>query len=323
MFCQKCGGKLTGSENVCPFCGNIINNNPQNNNVGPQITPADSNPNQVDNNMNNNVNNMNNNMDNMNNNQVNNSMGGMNNNQVNNNMGGMNNNQVNNSIGNMNNNMNQNAPKKSNLTIILAIVLACVVVIAGVVVFAVVLLHKTEPTTPGSDPTPTNPDPNPVVVTENDTVSFNGFKFEVPSGFKTEEVGSDLLVYSSTFAFRFTTDFTNSYSKYVEEVKKQYPEQSANVETNISGRNFVVAVGEKNGTKMALFVTKATETASFIGYALREDNAELTPTDFLPIAKMLNSVKTSSSFAPSDGDDYGKNGLKLPEFDKDDFKFDK
>ena len=320
MFCQKCGGKLTGSENVCPFCGNSVNNNSQNNGNEPQIAPVDSNMNQMGDNMNNMNNDMNNNM---NNNNMNNDMNNnMNNNNMNN---GMNNNMNNNMNNGMNNNMNQNAPKKSNLTIILVVVLGLIIVIAAVVILAVVVFKK-NPSGPGTEPTVVDPGSNPGgepggVSTADNVVTYNGFKFEVPAGYEAEQADSDLLVYNDSFAFRFASDFTNTYEQYVEAAKQQYPDQADQVEATVSGRKFVLLVGEKEGTKMAIFITKANDTSSFVGYAVRADNQIPNQSDLSVLATMFNSMSTSSSFAPGDSEDYGKDGLKFPEFNRDKVKF--
>ena len=343
MNCKVCGAQLNGTEVVCPNCGTAI----ENTNVGqpgqqqmvngggqvdysqpqnmqnPQVMPTDMN--QVQQSVSTDMNQVPQGNPNMN--QV--SQGNPNMNQVP--QGNPNMNQVPQGNPNMNQvpqgtalGANQvgvgNAKAKSGIsatTVVLIVLL--VLSIVGAVLYFTVFNEDDEAANSNS-----NAD-SATVATESaeSVVSYGGYTFTIPNGYYSEENADlGLVLYNNKLFYSLLVDYTNTYEQYLEAFKITYPDQANNFEVKLGNRDYIIAVVSKGTECECVYITRGPGSAVFIGEAVNSSFTRLAPEEFNDLTSILDSAKQgSSTFAPGDDVDAGKNGIKQFTFDSDKFKF--
>lgn len=222
-----------------------------------------------------------------------------------------------------NNNSNNNSKKT---TFILIGVLVLVIVV-GIVIIATTFVSSKKPSSniKGNSESAGNGS-SAVEVSSNDkTVSYLGYKFKFPEGFKSKldkEYG--LVIANKVNAYSIRIDFSNSFDKYYDEFSKKYSDQKDKLKKTVDGREYIILVlVDDDGNEVSQFVSKANDDAVFVGLVAKNNNT-IEYDDFQTLTKILDSSKeSSSSFSSSDDkeEDAGKDGIKIFEFNKDVISF--
>lgn len=200
--------------------------------------------------------------------------------------------------------------KKDKTTIILVGVLVGVVVIAAVLYFVVFKKESPAPT-PAAD----NGTSGTEVSTNQENVkSYGGYDFTIPDGF-TAEIDTDfgLVINNDKIAYTVALDYTNSYDDYRASFQQEYPDQMSQAEVTIGGRKYLAVRLYDETTKAFLYTMYITnaDNASFIGVSFKRDKTEPTQNDFSTLTTILDSAKKgSANFAAGSDEDMGKNGIK-------------
>lgn len=297
MNCPNCGAPLAGNENVCPNCGTQLQNNNQN------MQPMN---NMMNNNMNMNNMNMNNSMpeNNMNNmNTMNNPMN------VNmNNMNGMNN------MSSMNptNNptpQNNNANGGKNKLILIAVI--AVVAVILVVVVMMNMKNKENQKSIGAD----TPSTDQVSTNSGSNITYSGYTFTYPTGYSADYASDGGIdIYSTSTAFIFEVDITNSYEDYYQEFAKRYPTQISDAELTIGGRKYLIfSVKYESGAYGSVFVSSINKYTTAVGAVVLRSGNPPTESEYKILTSILDSATSSSSFAAGEEEPSTKNPMFDPE----------
>lgn len=216
--------------------------------------------------------------------------------------------------------------QKNNKTMILIIALVVVAIVAVAAYF--LLFGNSSESNSGADNSGNNSGNNPTEVstTKENTVSYGGFNFEIPDGYRTEEDDEyGLIIGNSTTAFTIAVDYTNKYDAYKTALTTEYPDQAKDMVATIDGREYLALIlTDEDGSQLTEYVTKASDSSAFVGIVAREDFTAPTTTEFSVLTKILDSAtQGSTSFAPGDDADVGKNGIKKYTVNKGAFTFNK
>ena len=209
--------------------------------------------------------------------------------------------------------------KKDNKTIFLIIALV-VVAIAAVVVYFTVLAPAPE----APAPTGGNDVETPVSTKTENKETYAGYTFTIPEGYVTktdDEYG--LVISNGTTGFSIAVDYSHNYDAYKKALSEKYPEQASDFIATVDGREYIALIlTDTDGSQATQYVTKASDSSVFVGMVARADLTAPTTVEFSTLTTILNSSKQgTSSFAPGDDQDIGKNGEKIFTFTKDKFSF--
>ena len=211
------------------------------------------------------------------------------------------------------------AKPKDNKTIILIIALV-VVAIGAVVLYFTVLAPAPE----ASAPTGNDVNDTPVSTNTEKKENYAGYTFTIPDGYNTKtDAEYGLIINNASRAFSIAVDYTHSYDQYKTALVAKYPDQKDKLVATVDGREYLILVyTDDSGAKGSQYVTKANDNTTFIGMMVRSDYTQATTEDFSVVTEVINSAtQGSSSFAPGDDLDAGKNGEKIYTFTKDKFSF--
>ncbi len=190
---------------------------------------------------------------------------------TNNNLNNLNNiNNINNSTSNFNNinNMNNNSntsnidiTKSSNKVFILIGVFIAIIMIFAIVCSVI-----------GEDKLK-NKSNNTPVVEEKNTISYKGYKFNYPSGYKASiKDGVGIYLVGDVYAISIDIDNTNSYDSYLNLIKTTYPDQANDAELTISNRKFAGMVFEStNKESICQYMSSTSNNTTFKGLIASKD----------------------------------------------------
>ena len=209
---------------------------------------------------------------------------------------------------------------KQNKTVLLIIILIGVVAIAAVSLFALGVFDSGDDDDSGNSGG--NSGSGDVVDVVENTQSYAGYTFTIPEGYETKvDAKAGLGIYNQTMAFTVAVDYTNSYETYKTEFQKKYPDQAEKMVETINGREYVALILTQDGKYMTYYMSKADNGATFIGGVANSSYTAPTKVEFEVLTTILDSAKSSSTFAPGDDEDAGKNGIVGYEFNPSDWKF--
>ena len=154
------------------------------------------------------------------------------------------------------------------------------------------------------------------------TASYNGYKFTVPDGFTTEEDAKyGLKFLSSTLVFSVLEDSTNTFTDYYNAFVAEYPSEADRLVQELEGHKYILLlITDTNGDSAVQYVYDSNEGFIFSGILGNSTLSRPTDEELVTLHKVLTSAKRSSSFAPGDAVDSGKDGLIKLQYDKDAFK---
>lgn len=313
MFCKYCGRKLEDDATFCSGCGKSVaneNNNSVNNlNNSSSINLDNSiNVNQVNTGSilenNNSLNEFstsnndsigfgNSNIDLFNTSGVNdtnfsnNSVNSINQN-INNNI---NSSVSSNSISNTNNSMNNNS-NTSNIDITKSnnkVFILIGVFIAIIMIFAIIC------SVIGEDKIRNKNGNNNPVIEEKKTISYKGYKFNYPRGYKASiKDGVGIYLVGDVYAISIDIDNTNSYDSYLSLIKTTYPDQANDAELTISNRKFAGMVFESiNKESICQYMSSTSNNTTFKGLIASKDK-KFHADAFNTLASILDSSKVDS-----------------------------
>lgn len=313
MFCKYCGRKLEDDATFCSGCGKSVaneNNNSVNNlnnsssinldntinvnevNTG-SILENNNSLNEFSTSNNDSIGFGNSNIDLFNTSGVNdtnfsnNSVNSINQN-INNNI---NSSVSSNSISNTNNSMNNNS-NTSNIDITKSnnkVFILIGVFIAIIMIFAIIC------SVIGEDKIRNKNGNNNPVIEEKKTISYKGYKFNYPRGYKAsikDRVGIYLV--GDVYAISIDIDNTNSYDSYLSLIKTTYPDQANDAELTISNRKFAGMVFESiNKESICQYMSSTSNNTTFKGLIASKDK-KFHADAFNTLASILDSAKVDS-----------------------------
>lgn len=298
MFCKYCGRKLEDDATFCSGCGKSVangNSNSVNNlnnsssiNLDNSINVNEANTGSILEN-NNSLNEFstsnndsigfgNSNIDlfntsgvndtNFSNNSVNSINQNINNN-INSNISSNNNFNNINSISNTNNSMNNNS-NTSNIDITKSnnkVFILIGIFIAIIMIFAIIC------SVIGEDKIRNKNSNNNPVIEEKNTISYKGYKFNYPSGYKASiKDGVGIYLVGDVYAISIDIDNTNSYDSYLSLIKTTYPDQANDAELTISNRKFAGMVFESvNKESICQYMSSTSNNTTFKGLIASKD----------------------------------------------------
>ena len=313
MFCKYCGRKLEDDATFCSGCGKSVaneNNNSVNNlnnsssinldntinvnevNTG-SILENNNSLNEFSTSNNDSIGFGNSNIDLFNTSGVNdtnfsnNSVNSINQN-INNNI---NSSVSSNSISNTNNSMNNNS-NTSNIDITKSnnkVFILIGVFIAIIMIFAIIC------SVIGEDKIRNKNGNNNPVIEEKKTISYKGYKFNYPRGYKASiKDGVGIYLVGDVYAISIDIDNTNSYDSYLSLIKTTYPDQSNDAELTISNRKFAGMVFESiNKESICQYMSSTSNNTTFKGLIASKDK-KFHADAFNTLASILDSSKVDS-----------------------------
>ena len=153
------------------------------------------------------------------------------------------------------------------------------------------------------------------------TASYNGYKFTVPDGFTTEEDAKfGLKFLSSSLVFSVLEDSTNTFTDYYNAFVAEYPTEADKLVQELEGHKYILLlITDANGDSAVQYVYDSNEGFLFSGILGNASLSRPTSEELETLHNVLTSAKRSSSFAPGDAVDSGKDGLIRLQYDKDAF----
>ena len=313
MFCKYCGRKLEDDATFCSGCGKSVaneNNNSVNNlnnsssinldntinvnevNTG-SILENNNSLNEFSTSNNDSIGFGNSNIDLFNTSGVNdtnfsnNSVNSINQN-INNNI---NSSVSSNSISNTNNSMNNNS-NTSNIDITKSnnkVFILIGVFIAIIMIFAIIC------SVIGEDKIRNKNGNNNPVIEEKKTISYKGYKFNYPRGYKAFiKDGVGIYLVGDVYAISIDIDNTNSYDSYLSLIKTTYPDQANDAELTISNRKFAGMVFESiNKESICQYMSSTSNNTTFKGLIASKDK-KFHADAFNTLASILDSSKVDS-----------------------------
>lgn len=313
MFCKYCGRKLEDDATFCSGCGKSVaneNNNSVNNlnnsssinldntinvnevNTG-SILENNNSLNEFSTSNNDSIGFGNSNIDLFNTSGVNdtnfsnNSVNSINQN-INNNI---NSSVSSNSISNTNNSMNNNS-NTSNIDITKSnnkVFILIGVFIAIIMIFAIIC------SVIGEDKIRNKNGNNNPVIEEKKTISYKGYKFNYPRGYKASiKDGVGIYLVGDVYAISIDIDNTNSYDSYLSLIKTTYPDQANDAELTISNRKFAGMVFESiNKESICQYMSSTSNNTTFKGLIASKDK-KFHADAFNTLASILDSAKVDS-----------------------------
>lgn len=313
MFCKYCGRKLEDDATFCSGCGKSVaneNNNSVNNlNNSSSINLDNSiNVNQVNTGSilenNNSLNEFstsnndsigfgNSNIDLFNTSGVNdtnfsnNSVNSINQNINNNINSSVSSNSISNTNNSMNNNLNTSnidITKSNNKVFILIGVFIAIIMIFAIICSVI-----------GEDKIRNKNGNNNPVIEEKKTISYKGYKFNYPRGYKASiKDGVGIYLVGDVYAISIDIDNTNSYDSYLSLIKTTYPDQANDAELTISNRKFAGMVFESiNKESICQYMSSTSNNTTFKGLIASKDK-KFHADAFNTLASILDSSKVDS-----------------------------
>lgn len=174
-----------------------------------------------------------------------------------------------NSISNTNNSMNNNS-NTSNIDITKSnnkVFILIGIFIAIIMIFAIVC------SVIGEDKIRNKNGNNNPVIEEKNTISYKGYKFNYPSGYKASiKDGVGIYLVGDVYAISIDIDNTNSYDSYLSLIKTTYPDQANDVELTISNRKFAGMVFESiNKESICQYMSSTSNNTTFKGLIASKD----------------------------------------------------
>lgn len=320
MFCKYCGRKLEDDATFCSGCGKSVangNSNSVNNlnnsssinldnsinvneiNTG-SILENNNSLNEFSTSKNDSIGFGNSNIDlfntsgvndtNFSNNSVNSINQNINNN-INSNISSNNNFNNINSISNTNNSMNNNS-NTSNIDITKSnnkVFILIGIFIAIIMIFAIIC------SVIGEDKIRNKNGNNNPVIEEKNTISYKGYKFNYPSGYKASiKDGVGIYLVGDVYAISIDIDNTNSYDSYLSLIKTTYPDQANDAELTISNRKFAGMVFESiNKESICQYMSSTSNNTTFKGLIASKDK-KFHADAFNTLASILDSATVDS-----------------------------
>lgn len=320
MFCKYCGRKLEDDATFCSGCGKSVangNSNSVNNlnnsssinldnsinvneiNTG-SILENNNSLNEFSTSNNDSIGFGNSNIDlfntsgvsdtNFSNNSVNSINQNINNN-INSNISSNNNFNNINSISNTNNSMNNNSNTsniditKSNNKVFILIGIFIMIIMIFAIICSVI----------GEDKIRNKNGNNNPVIEEKNTISYKGYKFNYPSGYKASiKDGVGIYLVGDVYAISIDIDNTNSYDSYLSLIKTTYPDQANDAELTISNRKFAGMVFESiNKESICQYMSSTSNNTTFKGLIASKDK-KFHADAFNTLASILDSATVDS-----------------------------
>ena len=313
MFCKYCGRKLEDDATFCSGCGKSVaneNNNSVNNlnnsssiNLDNSINVNEVNTGSILEN-NNSLNGFstsnndsigfgNSNIDLFNTSGVNdtnfsnNSVNSINQNINNNINSSVSSNSISNTNNSMNNNLNTSnidITKSNNKVFILIGVFIAIIMIFAIICSVI-----------GEDKIRNKNGNNNPVIEEKNTISYKGYKFNYPSGYKASiKDGVGIYLVGDVYAISIDIDNTNSYDSYLSLIKTTYPDQANDAELTISNRKFAGMVFESiNKESICQYMSSTSNNTTFKGLIASKDK-KFHADAFNTLASILDSSKVDS-----------------------------
>ena len=196
-----------------------------------------------------------------------------------------------NSISNTNNSMNNNS-NTSNIDITKSnnkVFILIGIFIAIIMIFAIIC------SVIGEDKIRNKNGNNNPVIEEKKTISYKGYKFNYPRGYKAsikDRVGIYLV--GDVYAISIDIDNTNSYDSYLSLIKTTYPDQANDAELTISNRKFAGMVFESiNKESICQYMSSTSNNTTFKGLIASKDK-KFHADAFNTLASILDSSKVDS-----------------------------
>lgn len=313
MFCKYCGRKLEDDATFCSGCGKSVaneNNNSVNNlnnsssinldntinvnevNTG-SILENNNSLNEFSTSNNDSIGFGNSNIDLFNTSGVNdtnfsnNSVNSINQNINNNINSSVSSNSISNTNNSMNNNLNTSnidITKSNNKVFILIGVFIAIIMIFAIICSVI-----------GEDKIRNKNGNNNPVIEEKKTISYKGYKFNYPRGYKASiKDGVGIYLVGDVYAISIDIDNTNSYDSYLSLIKTIYPDQANDAELTISNRKFAGMVFESiNKESICQYMSSTSNNTTFKGLIASKDK-KFHADAFNTLASILDSSKVDS-----------------------------
>lgn len=196
-----------------------------------------------------------------------------------------------NSISNTNNSMNNNL-NTSNIDITKSnnkVFILIGVFIAIIMIFAIIC------SVIGEDKIRNKNGNNNPVIEEKKTISYKGYKFNYPRGYKASiKDGVGIYLVGDVYAISIDIDNTNSYDSYLSLIKTTYPDQANDAELTISNRKFAGMVFESiNKESICQYMSSTSNNTTFKGLIASKDK-KFHADAFNTLASILDSSKVDS-----------------------------
>lgn len=196
-----------------------------------------------------------------------------------------------NSISNTNNSMNNNS-NTSNIDITKSnnkVFILIGVFIAIIMIFAIIC------SVIGEDKIRNKNGNNNPVIEEKKTISYKGYKFNYPRGYKASiKDGVGIYLVGDVYAISIDIDNTNSYDSYLSLIKTTYPDQANDAELTISNRKFAGMVFESiNKENICQYMSSTSNNTTFKGLIASKDK-KFHADAFNTLASILDSAKVDS-----------------------------
>lgn len=196
-----------------------------------------------------------------------------------------------NSISNTNNSMNNNL-NTSNIDITKSnnkVFILIGVFIAIIMIFAIIC------SVIGEDKIRNKNGNNNPVIEEKKTISYKGYKFNYPRGYKASiKDGVGIYLVGDVYAISIDIDNTNSYDSYLSLIKTTYPDQANDAELTISNRKFAGMVFESiNKESICQYMSSTSNNTTFKGLIASKDK-KFHADAFNTLAFILDSAKVDS-----------------------------
>lgn len=196
-----------------------------------------------------------------------------------------------NSISNTNNSMNNNL-NTSNIDITKSnnkVFILIGVFIAIIMIFAIIC------SVIGEDKIRNKNGNNNPVIEEKKTISYKGYKFNYPRGYKASiKDGVGIYLVGDVYAISIDIDNTNSYDSYLSLIKTTYPDQANDAELTISNRKFAGMVFESiNKESICQYMSSTSNNTTFKGLIASKDK-KFHADAFNTLASILDSATVDS-----------------------------
>ena len=196
-----------------------------------------------------------------------------------------------NSISNTNNSMNNNS-NTSNIDITKSnnkVFILIGIFIAIIMIFAIIC------SVIGEDKIRNKNGNNNPVIEEKKTISYKGYKFNYPRGYKASiKDGVGIYLVGDVYAISIDIDNTNSYDSYLSLIKTTYPDQANDAELTISNRKFAGMVFESiNKESICQYMSSTSNNTTFKGLIASKDK-KFHADAFNTLASILDSSKVDS-----------------------------
>lgn len=136
---------------------------------------------------------------------------------------------------------------------------------------------------------------NNPVIEEKKTISYKGYKFNYPRGYKASiKDGVGIYLVGDVYAISIDIDNTNSYDSYLSLIKTTYPDQANDAELTISNRKFAGMVFESiNKESICQYMSSTSNNTTFKGLIASKDK-KFHADAFNTLASILDSAKVDS-----------------------------